>query len=307
MKTILEKKSYGKINLYLEVHNRLESGFHNISTLFSEIGLYDILKFSVTKNGDLKLLSTIENLANQENLIYKVAIFIQNRYSVRCGALIELEKNIPIAAGLGGGSSNAATTIKGLSELWSLELKREEMHEIAAHFGSDINFFLDGFQAIGKNRGEIIEPLGEEVFFDNILLLNPGFEISSREAYDKLQITNHKSQITPTSTLKSQSEIGTRKSGVAEQFPIPYPLEKLLETKNPEYCFNRLEEGICQKYPIIRETLELLEKHGAIKAILSGSGPTMIGFFDNPQTMKKTQKFFLEKKFWSYMTTTRRR
>ena len=268
------QKSYAKINLFLDVIEKLESGYHSIVTVFSEIELFDKIKFSLTKNQELKILSNQKCLESQENLIFKVGIYIQAKYNVRHGALIELEKNIPIAAGLGGGSSNAATTIKGLSKLWGLELKMSEMHEIAANFGSDINFFLEGYSAIGRNRGELIEPLEDEIFIDNILLVNPNFAISSREAYELLQ-KNEKID-----------------------YPLPlgnYPI------------FNRLEIGICNKYPIIRDTLNLLKENGATKAILSGSGPTMIGFFENQNSLKNAQKKIDDLNFWNYKTTTRRR
>ncbi|MCL2064509.1 MAG: 4-(cytidine 5'-diphospho)-2-C-methyl-D-erythritol kinase [Candidatus Cloacimonetes bacterium] len=280
-------KSYAKINLYLDVLHRLDSGYHSLLTLFSEINLNDILKFSLTKNLEIKILSTSRKLANQNNLIYKVGIFIQKRYSVGSGAIIELEKNIPISSGLGGGSSNAASTIIGLSRLWGLNLSQSEMHEIAAEFGSDINFFLEGYQAIGRNRGEQIEPIQEEIEFENILLVNPKFGISSKEAYELLEDGEDPSLHPLTKGVEG--------------------LEKLLEKKRAEYCFNRLEAGIRQKYPIIEETIELLEKNGAKKAMLSGSGPTMIGFFESPETMKEAQKIVKSMNFWSYTTTTRRR
>ncbi len=269
--------SYAKINLFLDIKAKLESGYHEISTLFTEIDLYDKIKFSLTNNADIKIMSNISSLNNQENLIYKIGIFIKDRYSVQCGANIELEKNIPIAAGLGGGSSNAAVTIKGLSKLWNLNLSNSEMHEIASKFGSDINFFLEGFTAIGEERGDKITQIND-IMIDNILLVNPNFPISSKEAYDLVKIN----------TLNSN-------------------LSKLINTQNPIFCFNKLEEGISEKYPTIRQTLKLLKDIGAKNAILSGSGATMIGFFDDPYSCIKARKLISKQNFWSYITSTRRR
>ena len=273
-------KSYAKINLYLDVHEKLSTGYHSITSLFSEIELFDILKFHLTEKADLKISSDYKNLENQDNLIYKIAIYLQTKWCVDYGALIYLKKNIPIAAGLGGGSSNAATTIKALSYLWKLNLSKEEMHDIAAKFGSDINFFIDGYQAIGKNRGEIIKPVESEIYIDNILLVNPNFPISSKEAYELVSLGNPE--------YKDN-------------------LQMLLEYKKPEYCYNKLEYGISQKYQIIKDTLTILYENGAEKAMLSGSGPTMIGFFENVEDLKKTQNIFNKKNFWNYNTRTRRR
>jgi len=272
--------SHAKINLFLDVLSKFDNGYHNIVTLFAEIELYDNIRFTLTKKRSIDILSNVDRLANPSNLIYRIAIFIQDRYSVQCGAKIELEKNIPISAGLGGGSSNGAATIKALSELWGLYLSKDEMHEIAMRFGSDINFFLEGFASIGRGRGELIEPVTQQdVFFiDNILLVNPNFAISSKEAYDLVNIGSPNRN-----------------------------LEKLVYEQNIDFCFNKLEEGICLKYPVINNTLNLLRESGARKTILSGSGPTMIGFYMDSETCVRSQKAFAEMGFWSYITSTRRR
>ena len=283
--------SYAKVNLFLDVIGKLDNGYHSVISLYTEIELYDTLKFSLTKKRNLELLSNVVSLRSKSNLIYEIGIYIQDRYSVQCGAKIELEKNIPISAGLGGGSSNGAATIKGLSELWELNLSREEMHDIAKRFGSDINFFLEGYMAIGKGRGEIIEPidsqngvsmgtstLRDDFFIDNILLVNPNFAISSKEAYGLVGISSPNQNLT-----------------------------KLLNEQNVIFCFNKLEEGICEKYPVIKNTLNLLKENGAKKAVLSGSGPTMIGFFEDSETCRNTQKVFEQMGFWSNITSTRRR
>ena len=154
---VISSASYAKINLILNVESLLDSGYNKIRTLFSEIDLNDKLKYSLTKSKEIEVWSNIEELCGEKNLIYSVATYLKNKYSVNSGVKIELEKKIPLAAGLGGGSSNAANAIKALNLLWSLNLSIPEMHEIAAKFGSDLNFFLEGGTACGFNRGEIIE------------------------------------------------------------------------------------------------------------------------------------------------------
>jgi 4-diphosphocytidyl-2-C-methyl-D-erythritol kinase len=276
--------SYAKINLFLDVLGRMENGYHSISTLFSEIELFDTIKFSLTKYHDIKILSTEKSLQNRANLIYQIAIFIQDKYCVRYGAKINLGKNIPISAGLGGGSSNGASTIIGLDKLWQLNMSVADMHSIAAQFGSDINFFLDGYQAVGSGRGEIITQLDESkiprsgFFIDNILLVNPRFPIMSREAYELLEIGD----------------------------PNPN-LHKLIKTGDVKYCYNKLEDGICKKYPVISQIIQQLYDLKAKKAMLSGSGPTIIGFFPDISSIKKAQKVLEKASFWTHITSTRRR
>lgn len=269
--------SYAKINLFLDVISRLPNGYHEIFTIFAEIELFDKLKFFLTNKQEIKIVSNIGELNNSENLIYKVAIYLKDRFCVDKGVLVELEKNIPIAAGLGGGSSNAAATIKALSKLWDLNLSLDEMNNIAALFGSDINFFLTGGTSIGRNRGEIIESI-DDIIINHILLINPNIQISSKTAYQAVQIThpNHNWQ-------------------------------SLIKEKSSKYCYNKLEEGIALQYPIIKQLTDQLLQLNAEKAMLSGSGSTVIGFFNDEQKCKNAQELFAKEGFWSYITTTRRR
>jgi len=271
--------SYAKINLFLDVLEKMEDGYHKINTLFSEITLHDTIKFSLTRYPEIKLLTEHEGLRRQDNLVYQVAVFIQAKYSVLNGARIVLQKNIPIAAGLGGGSSNAATTIIGLNKLWRLQLSDDEQHQIARRFGSDIAFFLHGYQAIGTNRGEVIEPLTDSDFeIENILLVNPNFHILSSEAYELVKITQPKVN-----------------------------LKTLLHSKNPELCYNKLEEGILEKYPVLQEIRQALLDNGARKSILSGSGATMVGFFHDIDSCTQAQNNLSKYGFWTHITSTRRR
>ncbi len=271
------QNSFAKINLFLDILSRYTNGYHEIKTIFVEIDLCDEIKFFLTNKQEIRILSNIDSLNNNENLIYKIAIFIKDRYSVKKGVEIDLKKNIPISAGLGGGSSNAAVTIQALNVLWELNLSIEEKHEIASKFGSDINFFLIGGSALGVGRGDQIQPI-EDLFFENILLVNPGFGISSKEAYELVNITE------PNMNWKA-----------------------LIQEKEIKYCFNKLEENIRIKYPIVSEMIEELKDYKAKKAIMSGSGSTVIGFFDDRENCKEAYNHFKKKGLWSYITSTRRR
>lgn len=230
----------------------------------------------MTKNSAVRILTGTDFINIEENIIYRVAVFIKDKYKVEDGVDIELEKNIPIAAGLGGGSSNAAFTISALSELWNLNLSDLEMHNIARNFGSDINFFLKGGCALGEGRGDKITSL-EHIDIDNIFLVNPGFKISSKEAYQAVHFFNENTQ-----------------------------WQQLISTHDVSYCYNKLEEGICRKYPEIKFIIEHLKNNGAKKAMLSGSGATVIGFCPDRKIADNFTKYYSKKKYWNCITKTKR-
>lgn len=223
-------------------------------------------------------MSAEDFVSLKENLIYKVAFFIRDKYQVKSGVNIRLSKNIPIAGGLGGGSSNAAQTIIALNELWNLKLTKMEQHDLARQFGSDINFFLEGGTALGEGRGEIISPT-QTIELDNIFLVNPGFGISSREAYEAVNISGREND----------------------------DWKLLLETGKVEYCCNALESGVCRRYPEIQHILDYLREHGAAKAILSGSGATVVGFCPDRDIAENFAEYFRRKKYWNCITKTIKR
>ena len=273
----LRINSSAKINLFLDVLSKRSDGYHQIRTIFSEIGLADIINFALTKKGTVKILSDIDFVSTKENLIYKVAVFIKEKYNVKFGVKIELQKNILVSAGMGGGSSNAASTIIALSELWDLKLTKKEMHKIAENFGSDINFFLEGGCALGENRGEKIFHL-KQIQLDNIFLVNPGFKISSKEAYDAVLLDGYEND----------------------------NWAKLIKDENIQWCYNKLQDGVCNKYPEIREIIDHLLENGAEQAMLSGSGATIIGFCPDRATAEKFSIYYSKIGYWNYITKTKR-
>ena len=271
-------KPYAKINLFLDVVSKRKDGFHEIRTVFSEIDLHDEINFALTDNNDVKILTDNDKIKLEDNLVYRIAIFIKQKYNVNKGCDITLKKNIPIAAGLGGGSSDAAQTIIGLNSIWDIKLSKNDMHKIAENFGSDINYFLEGGTAIGIEKGNCITPI-EEIKLKHIILVNPGFAISSKQAYDL--VTN----IAPKD----------------EQW------NKFLRTKSYLFSYNKLEEKIRVHYKEIDEIILKMQELGAKKAILSGSGATVIGFCDSEEVTDRISTFYSSKKYWNYITKTKRR
>ncbi len=266
--------SYAKINLILNVVSKLDNGYNELKTIFTTIDLKDNVKYSLTKSNDIEVLSNISELCGQANLVHTVATYLKNRYCVKNSAKIYIEKNIPLSAGLGGGSSNAANAIIELDKLWNLNLSFEEMNSIASKFGSDINFFLSGHSAVGLHRGEIIEPI-EPLHIDNILLVKPTLGISSKEAYD----------------LIKERKLNT-------------DFDVFIKTLDYSLLFNDLQVGISNKYKIIKEIVEGINSFGAIKAQMSGSGSTCFGIFENKETLVRAFNYFKEQGYWVKITKT---
>lgn len=265
--------SCAKINLFLELTGKLPNNYHQVDTVLCSIDLFDYLDYEVIDSPQIVLSCNINQLANENNLIYKVASYLQNEYKIPNGISIKLKKLIPIAAGLGGGSSNAANCILALNKLWQLHLSKAEMHKIAAQFGSDINFFLEGGTARGENRGEIITKM-PDIILNNILLINPGIAISSAEAYKLAYLTSKQEQ-------------------------------HYFDIKNVySSCFNRLEAGIRKAYPIVDEVINTLKQYEAKVSMLSGSGSTCFGIFENIAQLEKCKDYFSEKGFWTYRAKT---
>jgi 4-diphosphocytidyl-2-C-methyl-D-erythritol kinase len=269
------RNSYAKINLYLDVLGLLPDGYHEIRTIFTEIEVADVLKYSLTRSKNIEILTNVEAISNRDNLVIKVASFIQEKYQVNKGVFIELEKHIPIASGMGGGSSNAATTIKALSELWDLNLPVSEMHDIAERFGSDIPYFLYGGTLLGTHKGEYLSVIAP-FSWGHILLVKPGFGVSAKEAYEIVDYSENASSWT-----------------------------EFIETGNVKLCYNRLQKGVIRNYPLIGDILREMDDCGAEKSLMTGSGSTCVGFFGNRGSIEKAMQVFNKRGYWSCCTKTR--
>jgi len=266
--------SYAKINLFLELIGKLSNNYHQVNTILCSIDLFDLLSYEPLESPEIILTCNIPSLVSTSNLVYKVASCLKEQFNIPAGIKIHLEKHIPVSAGLGGGSSNAANCILALNEIWQLNLSRLEMHTIASRFGSDINFFLEGGTAKGENRGEVITKLSP-IILNNILLVNPGIEISSAEAYQLAVLPKKGEQ----HKFNPSNLIGS--------------------------CFNRLESGIRNAYPVIDNIINSISNFGAKIAMMSGSGSTCFGIFDREDDLSTCQQYFDQKGFWTYTTKTR--
>lgn len=263
--------SYAKINPFLEIRGKLPDNYHKVETLLVSLDLCDVIKYTLTKKQGIKLWSNLPEMRTDNNLMFRVAEQIRQRYQPSTGIEMLLQKNIPIAAGLGGGSSNAANVILALNRLWNLNMSLDEMQDIAAGLGSDISYFLHGGTCIGRGRGEEISCL-DDVKVDKILLVNPGIAIPAREAYQAV-------------------------------LPIAESEQKMFDPAKPlNTWFNRLEQGIRDKYAKIDSILLQMQAMGADVAMMSGSGSTCFGLFDNEIDMASCREEFSWMGYWTHIS-----
>jgi len=270
-------KSYAKINWTLDVLFKREDGYHEIRTIYQTVSLHDRLRLIETT--DILEISCDDQRVpvGDTNLAHKAARLLRDATGVKSGARIEIEKRIPVAAGLGGGSSNAAATLLGLQRLWRVELPEREMFRLAAKLGSDVPFFLIGGTALGIGRGEEVYPV-EETESENLLLVNPGFGVETPAAYARLSRL----------TLKESARI------------IPFTLFAAKAIRElPLAASNDLEETVSAAHPEIAEVKRELLSYGARRALMSGSGATVLGVFDNSQASKRAQSKMRRAGYWS--------
>ena len=255
-KNVISLKAPAKVNLFLEILGKRDDGFHEIETIMQEIDLADSLQFEETQEG-VTLECNDKNIpANQDNLVCKAANLILEECGIKKGVLINLEKNIPVGAGLGGGSSDAATTLKALNSLWKVGLNNEELMEFAAKLGSDIPFFINGKTALCRGRGELITPVEVRNRMDYIILF-PRVHISTETIYKNLKIdlTKKRKDVSFFLDALKYSEV----AGIS----------KLL--------FNRLEEIIFATYPDLLQVKSTLESFDFCGLSISGSGSAFFG------------------------------
>ena len=289
-------KAPAKINLFLKVLGPRSDGYHEIQSLMQKITLYDELTFSLSD--DIILTTDADDIPVKENLVYRAAILLKDTFKVDQGAEIKLKKNIPIGAGLGGGSSDAAAALLGLSELWSINCSREDLCGIAGHLGSDVPFFLYGALSFAYGRGEKILPKRINKSF-TVLLVKPDIFVSTAWAYknfigDRAECDSILAQSNKELTKKSE------KVNNIEHFIHIFEKE---EFKNlSDAVLNDLESVTAKEFPVINEIKDKLRKLGAAFALMSGSGPTVFGVFETRNRAEKASEAF--SMYWTAIEET---
>ena len=257
----LTRSSHCKVNLLLEVLGKRPDGFHELETILYPIPICDQLEFAKGTKSGVELTCSNPTLPiGPGNLVFDAATAFFQQTRIHSGVRIHLEKRLPIAAGLGGGSGNAAQTLTALNELFDRPLNSDQLTELAATLGSDVPFFLQNSPALGTGRGEKIVPLPAFPALRGafILLVNPGFGVSTPWAYRQLKLSN------------LPEPRGPRKASTL----IDLLNQPDLKTVGGA-LFNSLEAPVFTKYPVLALMKEFLRQRGAIASLMCGSGSTM--------------------------------
>ena len=252
-----------KINLGLDVLRRRENGYHDVKMIMQTVDLYDRLSFQKKKKPGISLSTDHEMVpCDESNLVYKAAALMAEKYDIKEGIHITLEKHIPIAAGMAGGSTDAAAAFVGINRLFDLKAETEDLKKLAVTIGADVPYCIEGGTALSEGIGEILSPLPAPPFC-YLVIAKPGISVSTAYVYGNLHVE----------TLEHHPDI----DGMTEAIQNG-DLEKMCSLME-----NVLERVTKAKYPVLGDLESILQEKGAIKSMMSGSGPTVFGIFNEKE------------------------
>jgi len=261
-------RASAKVNLVLEVLGKRPDGYHELSTVMQAVDLFD--RLTVETAGSITLETSEPGLPTDDrNLVVRAARLLRETAGVDAGARIVLDKRIPVAAGLGGGSSDAAATLLALNRLWGLRWRRERLVELAMKLGMDVPFFLGRGRALGTSRGEVLSPL-PGVGGYAMVLVNPGVGLSTREVYGRVPR-------------------GWRAEADATERMLD-ALKKRSVVRMAGALTNHLEHWVEPVMPVIGRMKAALFAAGALGAAMSGSGPTVFGLARSLDQARQIQR-----------------
>ena len=263
-------KALAKINLGLDVVRRREDGYHEVRMIMQTIQLYDRLDIKRTQEPGIQIQNNLSFLpVNENNLIYKAAKLLMDEFSITDGVSVKLDKRIPVAAGMAGGSTDAAAMLIGVNRLFSLGLTKRQLMERGVQIGADVPYCIMRGTALAEGIGEALSPLPPMVKCP-VLIAKPSISVSTKFVYQNLKLDD--TTIHPDIDLliddikaKNLHDIAAHMGNVLETVTIP-------------------------NYPVIDEIKKHMLSNGAVGAMMSGSGPTVFGLFDDEDTAKKAYK-----------------
>lgn len=266
------EKAYAKINISLDILDKREDGYHLLKMIMQTIELYDLLEFTKCKENINITCDKAYVPTDDRNIVYKAAKLFMDTYNIKSGLNIDIKKNIPVAAGLAGGSTDGAAVLKAMRNLFNVNVKDEELMKLGAKIGADIPFCIVGGTALCEGIGEKVTILNR--FKDKILVLvKPNFGVSTKEVYKNFNL------------------------GKVFIHPNNDKLIQAVQVGNLEFVSknmkNLLENVTLRKYPVLRKIKEEMIELGALGSMMSGSGPSVFAFFDD---IFKAQKCFEQMK-----------
>lgn len=272
----LSCNSKAKINIGLNIISKRDDGFHNLETIFYPLDLADELTF--TTSDKFSFESNNENLNKEKtNLVIKAKELLEKYFSIELTPKIFLKKNIPIGAGLGGGSSDAASALLSLIRLYDLNIDKINLQKIALQLGSDVPYFLNPVPSFAESRGEIITPINLRLRA-TLLIVNPGIHISTKWAF-----------------------------GLIKPHRPPISLRSLIEKNEielndlPNLVVNDFEEVVFNQYKEVKEIKDKMLEFGATLSMMTGTGSTVWGLFDDEEAAYQTELYFKCKNYFAFI------
>ena len=264
----IELKAYGKINLGLDVIRKRPDGYHDLDMIMQMVDVYDDIVITKNKTGKIEVKTDTAVLSNgKDNLAYMAAKMLMDEFDIKEGLTMNLEKFIPVAAGMAGGSSDAAAAFVGVNRLFGLGLSEEELMKRAVKVGADVPYCVMRGTALAEGIGEKLTRL-PRVPYCYVLVGKPGVNVSTKTAYENLKLDD---------PAVVHPDIDGMVTAVRNG-----DLDGMISRMG-----NVFEPGIISKYPVIQEIKDLMESNGARKAMMSGSGPTVFGIFDDKEKMDR--------------------
>lgn len=263
-------KALAKINLGLDVVRRREDGYHEVRMIMQTIHLYDRLDIKRTKESGIQIQTNLSFLpVNENNLIYKAAKLLMDEFSITDGVSVKLDKRIPVAAGMAGGSTDAAAMLFGMNRLFSLGLTKRQLMERGVQIGADVPYCIMRGTALAEGIGEELSPLAPMVKCP-VLIAKPSISVSTKFVYQNLKLDD--------ATIHPDIDLLIDDIKAKNLYDIAAHMGNVLETVT------------IPNYPVIDEIKKHMLSHGAVGAMMSGSGPTVFGLFDDEATAKKAYK-----------------
>jgi 4-diphosphocytidyl-2-C-methyl-D-erythritol kinase len=270
MNNTVTLKALAKINLGLDVLGRRENGYHDVRMVMQTIYLYDNVTMEKTEEAGIQLECNLFYLpVDETNIAYKAAKLLMDEFDIKEGVRIVLDKHIPVAAGLAGGSANAAAVLVGMNRLFSLGLSQQQLMERGVSLGADVPYCVMRGTVLAEGIGEILTPL-PPLPKCYVLIAKPGISVSTKTVYEKLD----------SQEISEHPDI----DGILEG------LDKQDIYKVASSMGNVLETVTIGDYPIIEEIKDVMKEEGALNAMMSGSGPTVFGIFDDKSKARQAQE-----------------
>lgn len=276
-------KAYAKVNISLDIVGKREDGYHLLKMIMQNIDLYDEVEIKKQKQGIQITCNKSYVPTDERNLAYKAAQLFMEKYNIQSGVSINIDKNIPVSAGLAGGSTDAAAVLKLMNKLFDINATNNELMELGLKLGADIPYCIEGGTALCEGIGEIITPL--KPFRDKILVLvKPSFGVSTKEVYKGFDLSRVKKHPETEKLITAMANDDLNQ--------VAYNMKNLLENVT------------LKKHKILIKLKDDMDRCGSIGSMMSGSGPTVFAFFDDILKAQRCYEKMKEKYSEVFITRT---